>query len=350
MKKIIAWMVDNHVTTNLIMVLIVFTGMFSVYSLKQEVFPEIDLDRVSIEVVYKGASPDEIESSVVQRVEEAVAGVDGVREITGIASENIGMVNIEIDYGEDVNLVKDRVQTEIDRLTTLPENSEKPVVKIDTRSSQVIQLAVSGDLDEYTHTKLTEKIKDELQDLPEISQVGLSGVKDYELSIEVSKDKLESYGLTIAQISSAVKSSSMDLPGGKLETDNGDILLRTKALGLRREEYEDIIVKTSPNGNHVRIKDIAEVKDGFEDSELYSQFDSMPTKLITVYRTGDEGALGVAEAVKKYIRDNKDSMPEGVRISYWQDDSDLLKQRMELLTKNAGSWTDSCCNISYTVS
>lgn len=335
MKKIIAWMVDNHVTTNLIMVLIVFTGIFSVTSIKQEVFPEIDLDRISIEVVYKGASPDEVESSVVSRVEEAVAGVDGVRELTSIASENMGLVNIEIEYGEDVNLVKDRVQTEIDRLSTLPENAEDPVVKVDTRSSQVIQLAVSGNIDEYTHTKLTERIKDELQELPQISQVGLSGVKNYELSIEVSRDKLESYGLTIAQISSAVKASSLDLPGGKLETVDGDILLRTKALGLTREDYEDIIVKTSPNGNHVRVKDIALVKDGFEDSELYSQFDSMPTKLLTVYRTGDEGALDVAEAVKKYIKENEKLMPEGVRISYWQDDSKLLKQRINLLTKNA---------------
>jgi len=229
MKNIISWMVDNHVTSNLIMLLIIFVGFYSMTNLKQEIFPEIDLDRISIEVIYRGASPDEIESSVIQRIEESISGVDGVRELSGIASENIGIVNVEIDYGEDVNLIKDRIQTEIDRLTTLPENSEKAIVKTDTRKAEVIQLTISGDIDEYTHTKITEKIKDELLELPQITQVGLSGIKNYELVIEVSENKLSEYGLLFDNISAAIKRGSMDLPGGKLLTENGDILLLQKA-------------------------------------------------------------------------------------------------------------------------
>ncbi|MCD4817863.1 MAG: efflux RND transporter permease subunit [Candidatus Cloacimonetes bacterium] len=335
MKNIISWMVDNHVTSNLIMLMIIFIGLFSMTTLKQEIFPEVEIEQVTIEIIYRGASPDEIESSVVQRVEEAISGIDGVRELSGIASEGIGIVNVEIEYGGDVNLIKDRIQTEIDRLTTLPENAEKPVVKIPTQKSEVIQLAISGNIDEYTHTKITEQIKDELLELPQISQVGMSGVKNYELVIEVSKNKLSEYGLQIEQISAAIKRGSMDLPGGKLLTKNGDILLRTKALGLSKEDYEDIIIKTTPLGNTVKIKDIAVVKDGFEDSDLYSQFDSKPAKLITVYRTGDEGAIDVAEAVKKYIKEKEKSMPTGVNISYWQDMSLLLKSRIDLLTRNA---------------
>jgi multidrug efflux pump subunit AcrB len=304
-------------------------------SLKQEIFPEIDMDMVTIEVMYKGASPDEIESSIVQKIEEAIVGVDGVRELTGIASENIGIVKAEVDYGEDVNLIKDDIQTEIDRLTTLPENSEKPVIKIDSRSSEVIQLAVSGNLDEITHTKIIKKIKDDLTALPQITQVGLSGVKDYELKIEVSQDQLDEFGLTISQILAAIRRGSLDLPTGKLETVNGDILLRTKAQGQSKEEYEEIIVKTSPTGNTVKIKDIAKVSDGFEDSDLYSQFDSKPAKLLTIYRTGEQGAIEVAEAVKSYIDDNKKNMPAGVSIDYWQDNSVLLRDRIDLLVRNA---------------
>jgi multidrug efflux pump subunit AcrB len=304
-------------------------------SLKQEIFPEIDMDMVTIEVMYKGASPDEIESSIVQKIEEAIVGIDGVRELTGIASENIGIVKAEVDYGEDVNLIKDDIQTEIDRLTTLPENSEKPVIKIDSRSSEVIQLAVSGNLDEITHTKIIKKIKDDLTALPQITQVGLSGVKDYELKIEVSQEQLDEFGLTISQISAAIRRGSLDLPTGKLETVNGDILLRTKAQGQSKEEYEEIIVKTSPTGNTVKIKDIAKVYDGFEDSDLYSQFDSKPAKLLTIYRTGEQGAIEVAEAVKNYIDDNKKNMPAGVSIDYWQDNSVLLRDRIDLLVRNA---------------
>jgi len=204
-----------------------------------------------------------------------------------------------------------------------------------SRSSEVIQLAISGDIDEYTLTKITEKIKDELLLLPQITQVGMSGVKNYELSIEVSEEELRSYGLQFDQITGAIKRSSLDLPGGTLDTVNGDILLRTKGLGLTKQDYEDIIIFTSPAGNTIEIKDIATVKDGFEDSELYSYFDSQPSKLLTVYRTGDQGAIDVADAVKNYVTNKKKSMPEGTHISYWQDNSKLLKDRIQLLSRNA---------------
>ena len=335
MKAIISWMADNHVTSNLMMLLIIFVGLFSMMTLKQEIFPEIELDTISIQVVYRGASPDEIETSVIQTIEESISGLEGVREISAVASEGVGSVTVEVDYGGDADKVKDLVQAEIDRITTLPENAEDPVVKTVSRSSDVIQIAISGSIDEYTLTKITEQVKDELLLLPEITQVGMSGVKNYELSIEVSEDDLKSYGLRIEQISAAIRLNSLDLPGGTLETVNGDILLRTKGLGYTKQDYEDIVVYTDPSGHTVKVKDIASVKDGFEDADLYSYFDSSPAKLLTVYRTGDQGAIDVADAVKKYVEIKKESMPEGSDISFWQDKSLLLKGRIQLLGRNA---------------
>ena len=335
MKAIISWMAENHVTSNLLMLLIIFVGLFSMVTLKQEIFPEIEMDTVSIQVVYRGASPDEIESSVIQPIEESVSGVDGVRELMAVASEGMGSVTVEIEYGEDVDKIKDLVQSEIDRITTLPEEAEDPIVKTVSRSAEVIQIAVSGSIDEYTLTKITEKVKEELLLLPQITQVGLSGVKNYELSIEVSEDKLRSYGLQFDHISGAIKRNSLDLPGGTLETANGDILLRTKGLGYTKQDYEDIIVFTDPNGHTVKVKDIATVKDGFEDSDLYSYFDSEPSKLLTVYRTGNQGAIDVADAAKEYVKEKQETMPDGTSISYWQDNSQLLKGRIKLLSRNA---------------
>ncbi len=335
MKTIISWMVDNHVTSNLLMLLIIFAGIFSIISVKQEIFPEVQMDVVTTEVIYNGASPDEIENSAVRPIEEALSGIDGIRELVSIASENIGIVRAELDYGEDANLIKDEIQAKIDRMTNLPADAEKPSVKVESRVPDVIQIAVSGDTDELTHTKIVRKIKNELLELPEITQVGLSGVKNYELKIEASREKLEEFDLTVSLISETIRRSCLDLPAGKLQTKNGDILLRTKAKGKTKEYYENIILKTSPSGNMLRIKDVAEVSDGFEDSELYSQFDSKPAKMIRVYQTGDNGAIEIADAVKKYIKENKKNMPPGISIDLWQDNSVFLRGRIDLLVRNA---------------
>ena len=335
MKSIINWMAENHVTTNLVMVLIIFLGLISIVTLKQEVFPEIESDTLSISVPYIGASPDEVENSIVKKLEESVAGVDGVKEITGIASENLGMLTVTADYGVDINDLKVLVQSEVDRITTFPDEAEKPVIKVNIKKTAVIQLAVYGAASEKILTRIALNIKEDLLRVPSITQVGTSGIKNYELYIEVSEEKLQIYGLTIEQIAGSIKKSSLDLPGGKLTTDNGEILLRTKAKGLTKEDYENIVVTTTPLGNTIKISDVAKVVDGFEDSDILSKFDTENAKLLTVYRVGNQGAIEVADAVKKYIADNESSMPAGVSLSYWKDDSRLLKERIDLLLKNA---------------
>ena len=335
MKTIINWMAENHVTTNLIMVLIIFLGLISIVTLKQEVFPEVDSDSISITVPYIGASPDEVENSVIKKLEENVSGVDGVKEIRGIASENMGSLTVTADYGVDINDLKVLVQSEVDRITSFPEEAEKPVIKVNVKKTAVIQLAVYGSADEKILTRIALDIKEDLLKNPVITQIGTSGIKNYELYIEVSEEKLKYYNLTIEQIAGAIKKSSLDLPGGKLTTDNGEILLRTKAKGLTKQDYENIVVTTTPMGNTIRISDIATVVDGFEDSDILSKFDTEDAKLLTVYRVGNQGAIDVADAVKKYIKENESSLPSGVNLSYWKDDSKLLKERIDLLVRNA---------------
>ena len=335
MKTIINWMAENHVTTNLVMVLIIFLGIISIFTLKQEVFPEVESDTISITVPYIGASPDEVENSVIKKLEENVAGVDGVKEIRGIASENMGSLTVTADYGVDINDLKVLVQSEVDRITSFPEEAENPVIKVNVKNTAVIQLAVYGSADEKILTRITLDIKEDLLKNPVITQIGTSGIKNYELYIEVSEEKLKYYNLTIEQIAGAIKRSSLDLPGGKLTTDNGEILLRTKAKGLTKQDYENIVVTTTPMGNTIRISDIATVVDGFEDSDILSKFDTENAKLLTVYRVGNQGAIDVADAVKKYIKENESSLPNGVNLSYWKDDSKLLKERIDLLVRNA---------------
>jgi len=335
MKAIINWMAENHVTTNLVMILVMFLGFISLVNLKQEVFPEIESDTLSITVPYIGASPDEVENSVIKKLEEAVSGIDGVKEIMAIASENMASITIFAEYGEDINDIKILVQSEVDRITSFPEEIENPVIKVNANTASVIQLAIYGSADEKVLTRIALNIKEELLQIPVISQVGTSGIKNYELNIEISEDKLNNYNLTLEQIAGAIKKSSLDLPGGKLTTANGEILLRTKAKGFTKEDYENIVVTTTPLGNTIKISDVAEVVDGFEDGDIMSKFDTENTKLLTIYRVGKQGAIEVADAVKTYILENEKLMPAGVKLSYWKDGSRILKERIDLLLKNA---------------
>ena len=335
MKAIINWMAENHVTTNLVMILVMFLGAISLVNLKQEVFPEIESDTLSITVPYIGASPDEVENSVIKKLEEAVSGIDGVKEIMAIASENVASMTIFAEYGEDIHDVKTLVQSEVDRITSFPDEIENPVIKVNVNSSSVIQLAIYGSANEKVLTRTALNIREELLQIPVISQVGTSGLRNYELYIEVSKDKLENYNLTIEQIAGSIKKSSLDLPGGKLTTSSGEILLRTMAKGSTKEDYENIVITTTPLGNTIKIGDVAKVVDGFEDGDIMSKFDTENTKLLTIYRVGKQGAIEVADAVKKYILENEKAMPSGVKLSYWKDGSRILKERIDLLLKNA---------------
>ena len=335
MKSIISWMAENHVTANLLMVLIILSGAVSLFSLKQEVFPEIPLDTVSVEVVYLGASPEDIENLIVLRVEESIASIEGISDISSVASEGRGLVTAEVAYGENTKDIRDKIKTEIDRIINFPENAERPVVKENIRKSPVIQLAIFGNMDEKTMTRYAEKVKDDLLKYPDISQVGISGKRNYEISIEISEEKLSTYGLTFGQLSAAVKKGSMDLPGGKIKSSAGEILLRTKARGLTRKDYENIVLSSDYNGHTVYIKDVANVIDEFEDSDLRTYFNAERAMLITVYRVGEEGVLDVSDSVKKYIKENKDSVPAGITMTSWGDRSKLFSQRMNLLSKNA---------------
>ena len=193
MKKSIRWMIDNHVTVNLVMLLIIFVGLVSSLKINQEVFPEIVVDVVSIQVVHRGATPEDVENSVVTKVEEAISDVVGIERITSVSSEGIGVINAEVVSGGDVKAVKDKIETEVNRILTFPNNSEKPVITIVERTSTVVQIGISGDLTYDEMKKVSRRVKDDLTKYDEISQVGISGTKNYEINIEISENKLQKY-------------------------------------------------------------------------------------------------------------------------------------------------------------
>lgn len=334
MKGVLGWFAGNHVAANLLMLFFVLAGAVTGLTMKIEVFPEFSLDRIVVTTEYMGASPAEVEEAIIRRIEERVAGLAGIKRIDSTARESSGTVTIEVMEGWDLKKLLDEVKAEVDGITTFPNEAEKPVVREMTRRTQVISVAVYGDVSEATIKNLAEEIKNEITDLPGITQADLFGVRTGEIHIEISEETLRRYGLTLGQVADAVRRGSLDLPAGRIKTAAGEILIRTKGRRYYAAEYRDIPVLTQADGTKVTLGQIADLGDGFEDVDLFARFQGKPAAVIQVYRVADQSALDVAATVKQYAEAVKPTLPTGVDIGLYQDMSIMLKSRIELLLKN----------------
>jgi len=345
----IAWFAKHNVAANLLMVMIIAGGAIAIVGLpfgpeelrggaiRQEVFPEFNLDFITITVVYRGAAPSEVEEGVCVRIEEAIQGLDGVKEVASVASENLGVVTVELLQDAVSSEVLDDVKSRVDAIDTFPLETEKPVITELRDRREVIDVAVSGDTDEKTLRALAEQIRDDLAGLPEITVVQIANARPYEISIEVSEDALRRYQLTFDEVARAVRRSSLDLPGGSVKTNAGEILLRTKGQAYIGREFEELVLLTRRDGTLLRLGDVATVVDGFEDTDQSTRFDGQPSQLIQVFRIGDQDALGIAASVMQYVRETQLRMPDGIKLTTWNDSARVLKSRRDLLARNAAT-------------
>ncbi len=334
MNRAIDWFARNHVAANLLMILIVAGGFVTAFAVKKEVFPEFTLDQITVTIPYLGATPAEVEEAVCVRIEEAIQGVDGIKKITSTASEGMGRVMIELQLGADMSKVVDDVKSKVDAIDTFPEETEKPIIQEVTARRQVIDVAVWGDADERSLKVVAERVRDDLLAVPGITQVDLANARPYEISVEISEEKLRRYGLTFEQVSRAIRFSSLDLPAGSVKTQGGEVLLRTKGQAYRGQEFEDLVLISRTDGTHVRLGDIAKVVDGFADTDQLSRFQGKPALVIQVYRTGEQAALDIAEKVHGYIETAGPALPDGLFLTPIQDSSKILRDRLDLLMRN----------------
>lgn len=331
----IAWFARNGVAANLLLVVIAVAGFLSLGTIKKEVFPEFSSDIISVSMVYRGAAPEEVEEAVCVRIEEAVQGLDGVKRVRSVAGEGAGTVVIELLPGADPRKTLDDVKARIDAIDTFPEETEKPVIQEIIIKSQVINVAVSGNADEVTLKRLGERVRDEISNLPGITQAQLVVARPYEISIEVSEAALRRYGLTFDEVANAVRRTSLDLPGGSIKTEGGEFLLRVKGQAYRAPEFEKIPLRTRPDGTRLLLGDVATVVDGFVDTEQFARFNNEPAVAIQVFRVGDQSALEISEAIKNYVKEAQPRMPEGIKLTAYQDYSEYLQSRLRLLLSNA---------------
>ena len=335
MKGAVKWMAHNHVAANLLMVVLIVGGLINAFSIKQEVFPEFSMDMISVTVAYPGAGPEEVEEGILLQVEENLTSVDGVKDIKSSAREGVGTVVAELYPGEDPDIKLQEIKSEVDRIITFPEDAEKPVITKILNRYEVISVVVYGDASERAIREQAEIIRDELLDIPEITQVDLGGVRPYEISIEVSEETLRNYGLTLDQVAGVVRRASLDLPGGTIKTKGSEILLRTKERRYIGSEYADITVITNPDGSRVKLGDIATVRDSFAETDVFAFFDGKPAAMVKVYRVSDQKPLLISKLVNEYIENKRTLMPGSLSISMWNDTTELFNSRMSLLKKNA---------------
>ncbi|MBT4159949.1 MAG: efflux RND transporter permease subunit, partial [Gammaproteobacteria bacterium] len=333
--KVLTWFTDNPVAANLLMMIFIAGGSISLFSMHKEEFPNIEPGVVQIVVPYLGAAPEEVEQAVCIRIEEAVEGVDGKDRLFTVSREGTCTVLVEVLPDVDVTTVLNEVKGKVDAISTFPAETEKPIVSSMQFRGQTISLAIYGKTDETTLKLLAEEIRDDISSLDGISQVSVSYARPWEISIEISENTLRQYNLTMTQVANAIRRSSLDMPGGSIKTQGGEILLRSKGQAYRGHEYEDIVVLTQPDGTNISLGEIAIVRDAFQEGFLRARFDGQPAVSVIVSRVGDEDIITAAEAVKTYIKRKQSTLPKGVQISVWNDESIKLERRISALTKNA---------------
>ncbi len=332
----ISWFARNGVAANLLLITILILGAWSLKArIPLEVFPSFERDVINIGLVYQGASPSEVEQSVVIRAEEAIAGMDGVKKIFSSAYENGARISIEVDNGFEPRSLINDVKSRIDAISTFPDAVDKPHYTVSLFRRQVISVFISGDLSELDLRQLSEQVRDDLAGLPQVSYAELNGNKGFEIAIEVSPEKLERANITISEIVSSIRNASIDSPAGSIKTNGGEILLRSNNLAASKEALSRIVLRSNSVGTSLTLGDIASIHDGFSEEPLITEFNGKPAVVIDIFRTGTQSAITVANAVKQYIELKATTLPDGAKLAFWRDRSKIVKLRLQTLLKSA---------------
>ncbi len=329
---IIAWFVYNPVAANLLMVLILISGLLGWYNIKKKTFPEITPNTISISVPYPGAAPQEVEESVVIKIEEALDGLEGIEEMTGWASEGLGRVMVEVETGYDLATMLDDIKLRVDAISSFPEETEKPVIARQQIENPVIWVSVYGDVDERTLKTWAQIVRDEIVQLPEVSVAQIQGGRDYEISVLLDEYRLLKYGLTFDEVARAIRAHSLDVPGGIIRTEGGNILLRTKGQAYTGDDFGRIPVRTRPDGTALLLREVAEIEDGFEEWSGIAEFNGQPAISISVKSVGDQNDIHIADQVEAYVAQKV--LPGKLHLAAWGNSAFYLKDRQDMMFRN----------------
>ncbi len=335
MRTPITWFVKNPVATNLMMWLFLASGFISYLNLNQEEFPDIDTGFVQVSVAYLGATPAESESAICLRIEEALEGAEDIERLISTAREGGCDATLELTRGADLNRVLNDVKGKVDAITTFPVETERPIVRALSPTSNVMTLALASETDDYSLKLIAEEVRYDILDLPGISTVNIEYLRPLEISIEVPEYALRQYGLTLEEISRAISRASLDMPGGTIRSRSGEILVRTKGQAYDGYEYQNLVIRSFPDGTQLRLGDIATVKDGFEEGYLDARLNGTNAAIIDVLRVGDEDIVRSAQQIRRWMESAELDLPEGMALRVVTDSASATQERISTVAQNA---------------
>ena len=340
MRSLISWTVNNMPAMNTLVVAILIVGAMSFAGMRREVFPEFELEIILVSVPYPGATPEEVEEGICQKVEEACRSVSGIKKLTSVAQEGVGFCVFELDSGmKNVQKVLSEIRSEVERIPSLPELAEDPKVEQVTLRNPAIKVGVlaprvAGGVSESELRDVAELVRDDLLALPAVSAANLQGARDYEIDIEISERMLRKYGLSLRNVADIVRRENLELPGGTIRGESGEILLRGKNKRYVGDEIATLPLVTLPDGLVLTVGDLGTVRDDFADITATNQINGRQGMVVSIDRSSGEDLLAMTEAVNAYVA--KVSLPQGYQIVTWADQSIDVRDRLEMLV-NTGT-------------
>ena len=333
-KGLIAWFARNPVAANLIMIFVLIGGLLTALTIRKQAFPQFESNWVSIQAVYPGAAPQEVEEGITIKIEENLEGTEGIKRLITYSNRGYAQAWVEIEEKYDAKEALDEIKAQVDSINTFPAGMERPVVQREKFQQEVMILALYGDMSYYQLKELGNDIKDELQNLPHVNLVDFYSGLDYEIGIEISPDKLREYGLTFRDVSNAVQSFSTNMSAGQIRSDTGYISMRVEKQAYRGGEFEKLPLITLPDGAQIKLGDVATINDGFEEGLLYSKYNGKNSLSFEIDASKDQDITVVAKVLKKYLADKADQLPAGVKLSPIVDLTYYLEGRLDMMVDN----------------
>jgi multidrug efflux pump subunit AcrB len=333
-KGAIAYMARNSVAANLLMLILIGGGIWTMFNIQKEVFPQFQLDIVEVSVVYPGAAPTEVEMGILMPVEDAIRSVEGIKEITSTAREGSGTVLIELVTGVNRMKAFQEIDQAVNRIRTFPDDIEEPEVQLQTQQRDVMEIVLYGGSDIWTLRVLAERLRDVLRNNEGITQVEIGNVPDYVTHVEIPRHRLREYNLTLGEVSRIIVESSEDIPAGSVDTESGEILLRMKERKQWAEEFAKIELIPSESGASVTLADIAEITDGFEETGFHGQFNQQLAVSLQIFRVGKQSPLEIETTVNEILSEFESSLPPGISYRIDSNQAEDYRERLSLLTEN----------------
>ena len=333
-NDLVSWFAHNHVAANLLMIFIIVIGLVSLSTIQRELQPDLNIEAIKVTMAYPGAAPEEVEQGVTSKIEEAIKDITGIEKISSNSHEGLATIQVNLLPGFQVSSLLDQIKNRIDGISNLPDLTETALIEQIEMKFPVIQLQVSGDLEEKQLNKILRGIREDVLAFPEISSAELFGLRDYEISIEVSEVALKKYKLTLRDIAFAINRSSIDMAGGAIQSNTGDILLRTQGQAFNQQDFNQIVLRSFADGSRLYLADVAYVRDAFSQREKLTLFDGQYGAGLMIYAVGDQDIIDTTDVIKRYVEKKKHTLADNVELSYWQDFSHYIKERMQLMSKN----------------